>query len=74
MINGINFLFVVNGGFSPWTSWSYCNQPCGGGKITRYRQCNLPVPAFGGLNCKGNVTEKRSCNQHACKRKYNITW
>eukprot|EP00794_Sanderia_malayensis_P011277 gene11277-12457_t len=65
---GCNFFQCpVNGGFSQWTPWSYCDQPCGGGKVKRYRNCDSPPPAFGGIECQGNQIEDMSCNNHICK-------
>ncbi|KAL9968789.1 hypothetical protein ACROYT_G020914 [Oculina patagonica] len=57
----------VNGGWSPWSSWSECTYSCGGGKQTRNRSCTNPPPANGGKDCKGKKSEDSSCNKDKCK-------
>ncbi len=59
----------MNAQYGPWSPWSYCDQPCGGGKISRFRQCDSPSADFGGLDCVGASTEVKGCNNHACARK-----
>lgn len=56
----------IDGGFSDWTSWTYCSVSCGGGIKNRKRFCNSPSPLFGGYNCSGNFSEKRRCKSYPC--------
>ena len=57
---------VIDGGYSDWGNWSMCNKLCGGGKQTRTRKCDNPVPANGGKDCVGPSTESRNCNTQEC--------
>ncbi|CAH1785594.1 unnamed protein product, partial [Owenia fusiformis] len=41
----------VNGGPGPWTAWQHCSATCGDGEKIRTRECNNPVPAYGGAEC-----------------------
>ncbi|XP_061176053.1 coadhesin-like [Saccostrea echinata] len=63
----------VNGGWGPWHSWSKyntCSKTCGTGKRIRYRErnCNNPVPKYGGRTCLGKNRERDSalCNTQHC--------
>ena len=56
----------VNGGWSHWTPWSSCNAECGGGTVTRTRECNQPPPSNGGAECAGLSVETSTCNMHNC--------
>lgn len=57
---------VLDGGWSSWTNWSKCSKDCGGGKSSRFRVCNNPIPQAGGKDCVGNDTEEKDCNIQAC--------
>ena len=61
-------LFIqVNGGWSPWTSFSECSASCAGGIKTRTRQCNSPAPDPDGLPCDANAAnETVLCNTVDC--------
>jgi len=50
---------VLNGGWSTWGSWSFCNSQTG--KKTRTRQCDNPAPLHGGATCSGSSNEQASC-------------
>ena len=65
--------FSVNGGWSPygsWSSWSKCPVTCGGGKTSRERKrtCSNPTPKYGGKPCDGSSTESSNmdCNKSPC--------
>ena len=49
----------VNGG---WSQWSECSATCGGG--TQTRACTDPIPAYGGADCQGDITQ--NCNMQEC--------
>ncbi|XP_065675334.1 fibrillin-2-like [Hydra vulgaris] len=72
---GINVQYIesdaickVDGGWTEWSSWSLCNQPCQGGVKTRYRNCSNPIPKYGGLKCNGNDTNQYTCDLEKCKK------
>ena len=56
----------INGGFSNWGDFNACSVTCGPGHKTRSRQCNNPVPQFGGENCQGNLQEIADCKEKDC--------
>ncbi|KAI1900639.1 hypothetical protein AGOR_G00051990 [Albula goreensis] len=57
---------MVHGSWSSWSEFSHCSRTCGGGVISRKRQCNNPRPAFGGKQCEGRDTEAELCNRQPC--------
>ncbi|XP_044517230.1 A disintegrin and metalloproteinase with thrombospondin motifs 13 [Gracilinanus agilis] len=57
---------LVHGQWSSWGLPSTCSRTCGGGVITRRRQCNNPRPAFGGHDCTGADLKAELCNTQAC--------
>ena len=56
----------MNGGFGPWGQWSACSKSCGAGMRLRKRECNSPVPKFGGTVCSGNYVKKEICGNVPC--------
>ncbi|KAL9968596.1 hypothetical protein ACROYT_G020705 [Oculina patagonica] len=56
----------VDGGFSPWSSWSECSVTCGDGYQTRTRTCTNPPPQGNGNDCEGDREESRQCNDGPC--------
>ena len=52
----------VQGGWSTWSRWSYCNVTCGAGHRTRTRSCNNPKPQNGGLECLGEAEQVEECH------------
>ncbi|XP_063408764.1 SCO-spondin-like [Mytilus trossulus] len=57
---------IVDGGWSPWSSWSACPYSCHGHVLTRDRTCTNPVPTHGGTDCTGNSTDTTSCESQGC--------
>ena len=45
--------YLVNGGYSLWSSWGSCSHTCGIGKKSRSRSCTFPKPMHGGNDCTG---------------------
>ena len=43
----------VDGNWSDWSRWSYCDKPCGKGVRLRRRNCDSPKPENGGADCLG---------------------
>ncbi|XP_052280866.1 SCO-spondin-like [Dreissena polymorpha] len=52
----------VDGGWTPWSSWTGCSATCGIGMQDRSRICENPRPAFGGLPCQGPADEITDCD------------
>jgi len=52
-----------------------CSVTCGGGSLQQQRDCNNPLPQFGGLTCAqqvnilGQATQQIACNQNPCPSK-----
>ncbi|GFO05466.1 hemicentin-1 [Plakobranchus ocellatus] len=60
-------LCSMDGGFGPWSDWTECSLPCGGGVRSRLRFCNNPAPMYGGKQCTpNNYVEEEMCNTAAC--------
>ncbi|XP_072488956.1 A disintegrin and metalloproteinase with thrombospondin motifs 13 isoform X2 [Notamacropus eugenii] len=59
---------LVHGQWSSWSPPRTCSRTCGGGVITRRRQCNNPRPAFGGRDCAGADIKAELCNTQACEK------
>nr|XP_054093638.1 A disintegrin and metalloproteinase with thrombospondin motifs 13 isoform X2 [Callithrix jacchus] len=59
---------AVNGHWSSWGPPSPCSRSCGGGVVTRRRQCSNPRPAFGGRVCVGADLQAEMCNTQACEK------
>jgi hypothetical protein len=56
----------INGGWSEWTDWTACTELCGGGTRNRTRECNNPLPAYGGKDCEGSNIDQEACNEGPC--------
>ena len=52
----------VDGGFGPWKKFSRCDVQCGRGHQQFVRECNSPLPQFGGQVCTGRFEMKRPCD------------
>ena len=59
----------MHGNWAEWTEWGVCDMPCNTGLQIRTRECDNPVPEFGGDECMGEMREHRECNKHACASK-----
>ena len=60
---------TVDGGWGSWSSWSSCSATCDGGRRTRQRLCNNPLPSRGGNNCTGGNSQEQTCNTADCPGK-----
>ncbi|CAB4056512.1 unnamed protein product [Lepeophtheirus salmonis] len=49
----------VDGGWSQWSHWGYCQSKCGVGNRTRTRACDNPPPENGGRPCEENNSNVR---------------
>ncbi|WAR18812.1 CADN-like protein [Mya arenaria] len=56
----------LDGEFSLWSSWGSCTVTCGDGTQFKSRTCTYPEPQYGGLDCVGDSTESRPCNDGLC--------
>ncbi|GIY02351.1 a disintegrin and metalloproteinase with thrombospondin motifs 16 [Caerostris extrusa] len=52
---------MIDGGWGPFSEWSNCSRPCGGGLMIRERKCDSPPPSNGGNYCKGEENEYQIC-------------
>ena len=52
----------INGQWSSWSVFKPCSVPCGIGLTQRIRECNNPLPLFGGLECLGSPVDTQECN------------
>ncbi|KAK2876035.1 hypothetical protein Q8A67_020131 [Cirrhinus molitorella] len=59
-----------DGGWSSWGKFGSCSRTCGGGVRSRNRQCNNPVPAYGGRDCPGSTFDYQVCNTEDCPGPY----
>eukprot|EP00927_Polykrikos_kofoidii_P085848 TRINITY_DN9436_c0_g1_i1.p1 TRINITY_DN9436_c0_g1~~TRINITY_DN9436_c0_g1_i1.p1 ORF type:complete len:1539 (+),score=133.59 TRINITY_DN9436_c0_g1_i1:107-4723(+) len=51
----------------PWSMWSSCAGPCGGGHRERHRRIDL-VGSPGGRPCDGNLTVTEPCTLESCSQ------
>lgn len=54
--------FAVDGGVSQWSDWTFCTKECTGGKRSRSRFCNSPLPRCQGNQCQETLFEEEDCN------------
>ena len=54
----------VDGGWSSWSSWSTCSPNC---THHKRRSCSEPVPANGGLFCRGRDMLSSRCGGGMCR-------
>ena len=65
-VKTLTTLIPVDGQWGAWGSWQSCSKSCGGGTQTRWRHCDNPAPAQGGLHCSDESSQERQCNTQAC--------
>ena len=53
--------------WEPWTDWTACSLPCGGGLQFQTRE--KQVEKYGGRPCEGPPVQNRTCNTHFCPSK-----
>ena len=58
--------YLVDGGFTDWSSYGDCSATCGGGSQKSVRSCTNPAPAHGGDDCDGDSERTRNCNEQPC--------
>uniref|UniRef100_A0A6Q2WWI9 Peptidase M12B domain-containing protein n=1 Tax=Esox lucius TaxID=8010 RepID=A0A6Q2WWI9_ESOLU len=56
----------VDGQWGRWGVYGSCSRTCGGGVQLAKRDCNNPVPEYGGKYCQGVRVKYRSCNFDTC--------
>ncbi|CAI5789335.1 SCO-spondin [Podarcis lilfordi] len=59
----------VDGAWSKWSPWSWCDRLCGGGRSSRTRMCTSPPPKNGGRHCPGEKYQVRVCNAKPCEER-----
>ena len=66
----------IDGGYTEWSEWSNCSEPCGGGLRLHTRNCTNPVPRNNGKTCieqnLGQAEESQGCNTQDCRKKTTI--
>ena len=69
-------LLAVDGNFGPWSAWSVCTATCGGGAMSRFRNCSDPIPLHGGKGCEriGAAFEIKSCGDSFCPGMLVLQW
>uniref|UniRef100_A0A182PLL3 Hemicentin-1 n=1 Tax=Anopheles epiroticus TaxID=199890 RepID=A0A182PLL3_9DIPT len=56
----------IDGGWTAWSGWTACSEPCGFGRSLRMRSCSNPVPRHGGRPCEGAESEVKTCKVQDC--------
>lgn len=67
-----NYFFSVDGGFTEWSQWSICENPCGGSVVNRTRGCTNPTPSPDGMPCSGPTVETKMECVGPCPSKWII--
>ena len=74
------FDLLVDGAWGPWDNWNSCSSSCGGGRQSKIRLCDSPLPASGGALCTSHEifllsvtkdgtlkeTDTQTCNNNNC--------
>uniref|UniRef100_A0A8C5HUC7 A disintegrin and metalloproteinase with thrombospondin motifs 7-like n=1 Tax=Gouania willdenowi TaxID=441366 RepID=A0A8C5HUC7_GOUWI len=56
----------IHGGWGSWGEWSACSRTCGAGVESAERDCDDPIPKYGGRYCLGERRRHKICNTAAC--------
>uniref|UniRef100_A0AAY4EZL2 Thrombospondin 2a n=1 Tax=Denticeps clupeoides TaxID=299321 RepID=A0AAY4EZL2_9TELE len=56
----------VDGAWGPWSPMATCSATCGGGLMSRVRECNSPSPLHGGRKCMGDNIQNEVCRREEC--------
>lgn len=59
---------VIHGEWSEWGPWSQCSMTCGIGIQYSDRECNSPIPQYGGNYCVGAKRRYQTCNNVECSQ------
>ncbi|CAF1064997.1 unnamed protein product [Adineta steineri] len=59
-----NITCPIDGGWSNYTSYGPCSATCGNGSQTRTRDCNSPIPQYGGAQCIGDSKQAQLCSSN----------
>ncbi|KAM6897258.1 A disintegrin and metalloproteinase with thrombospondin motifs 14 isoform 2-T2 [Xenentodon cancila] len=59
-----------DGSWGSWSKFGSCSRTCGGGIRSRSRQCDNPLPAYGGRDCPGSAFDYQMCNTEECAGPY----
>ncbi|XP_052785944.1 fibroleukin-like [Mya arenaria] len=59
-VSSIEKLLSVDGQWGNWMGWTKCDTRCKTGQGYRSRECNNPVPLYGGASCSGEELEIRA--------------
>uniref|UniRef100_H3ASK2 ADAM metallopeptidase with thrombospondin type 1 motif 3 n=1 Tax=Latimeria chalumnae TaxID=7897 RepID=H3ASK2_LATCH len=59
-----------DGNWGAWTKFGSCSRSCGTGVRFRTRQCNNPIPAYGGQDCSGVNYEYQLCSTNECTKHF----
>ena len=64
------YFFSVNGGLGEWSKFGLCSKSCGSGVRMRHRECNKPVPRYGGTECDPkDLFQTKACSNIKCPAK-----
>ena len=66
-----HYIAKVNCTWGPFGEWGVCTKSCGGGFQTRLRDIEQQGQN-GGLECTGDSTDLKVCNEHACPGRFKI--
>ncbi len=74
-ITNLMIVFIVDGGWSDWSSWTECDgRRCSGvnGFRIKSRSCSEPAPKYGGHMCQGDGVLRQKCysTDETCPGKY----
>ena len=65
----VNLSYGVDCKWGPWSGWTDCTHPCGGGHHHKNRSIEIEA-TDGGRPCEGPKKEKKICNPLPCGGKY----